>query len=77
MFDILQPRKFQYVATAHLILNRDTVLAILRKTADGKTLIPQLVGAIKRGMCIYLEPLVGLTSDQVDRLCVPQHQIES
>lgn len=76
-FNIAQPRDFQYVATAHLLINRDTLLAIIRKTADGKTLIPQLVSAIKRGVCIYLEPLVGLASDQVDRLCVPHHQIES
>ncbi len=72
---IPSPRDFQYEAVAHCVLNRDTVLHVSRRTSDGKTFIPQMVGLLLTGVVIYLEPLVGLASDQVDRSSISEHNV--
>ena len=45
-------------------------------TADGKHLIPQIVSILRRAVCIYPVPLIGLGSDQVKRSTVVKHNIE-
>ena len=42
VFGIPSPRSFQYAGAHHIMFNDDVVMAVPRKTADGKTLIVQL-----------------------------------
>jgi superfamily II DNA helicase RecQ len=70
------PRDFQLVAAHHLAFNRDTLLVVNRRTADGKTLAATLPAFLRRGVGVFLVPLVGLGSDQVERATVIDHSIQ-
>ena len=76
VFGIPEPRIFQYEGAHQCSFNDDTVLAVSRPTAKGKTLIPQLTGFFRRAVCIYAEPLLGLATDQVDRATATEHNLE-
>ena len=52
VLDIPHPRNFQYESVAHCALNKNTVLVVSRRTSDGKTLIPQLLGLLRPGVCV-------------------------
>ena len=77
VFGISSPREFQHVGIYHCITNDDTVLAVPRKTSDGKSLVVQLASFFRKGVTFYLEPLLGLASDQVDRATVEEHSMEA
>ena len=64
------------VGAHHCSYYDDTYLVVIRQTAYGKSLIPQIVGSLRRGVCIYLVPLIGLGSDQVERATVIEHNIK-
>ena len=51
VFGISCPRDFQHVGAYHCIANNDTLLAVPRKTSDGKSLLVQLASFFtKRGL---------------------------
>ena len=77
VFGIDSLRPFQSVGAYHCIYNDNTVLAVPRKTADGKTMIVQLTSLLRRGISLFLEPLLRLASNQVDRSSVPDHNMEA
>ena len=58
------------------IRNVDTVLAIPRRTSDGKTLVVQLASFFRKSASLYVELLVELASGQVDQACAAEHNIE-
>ena len=76
MSRIASPHPFQYVGAYHCIFNDNTYLVVSHKTLEGKTLVPQLVGALQRSVFIHVEPLLGLNSNQVERDVVVEHNIE-
>ena len=51
----------------------DTVLVVSQGTLSGKTLLVDLARFFRRGVTLFLEPLVGLASDQVDRATMTEH----
>ncbi len=71
------PRDFQFVGINHMSYNEDTLLVVNRRTADGKSLIPQVTGAIRRKVNVTLVPLIGLGSDQVEKGYVIKQNMES
>ena len=48
VFGISCPRDFQHVGAYHCIANNDTLLAVSRKTSDGKSLLVQLASFLRR-----------------------------
>ena len=52
-------------------------MVLIRRTADGKLLVPLTVSALRGGVTLILVPLHGLGSDQVDKATVPEHGIEA
>ena len=77
VYRIHTPRDFQIEAINHLITNDDTYLILIRRTADGKSLVPLTVATIRRGIAIILVPLIGLGSDQVEKAIVVDHNVEA
>eukprot|EP00956_Cyclotella_meneghiniana_P017130 scaffold27608_cov73-Cyclotella_meneghiniana.AAC.4 len=71
------PRPFQIEAINHLAINDDSSLVLIRRTADGKSLVPLTVSVLRGGVVLVLVPLHGLGSDQVDKVSVPDHGIEA
>ena len=71
-----QPRPFQIEAVHHLALEESS-LVLIRRTADGKSLVPLTVSLLRGGVTLTLVPLHGLGSDQVDKASVPEHGIEA
>ena len=70
------PRPFKFVGVHHCAFKGNTYLVVICHTADGKSLIPQIVGILQPTVCIYLVPLIGLGSDQVERAMVIEQNIE-
>ena len=70
------PRPFKFVGVHHCAFKGNTYLVVICHTADGKSLIPQIVGILQPTVCIYLVPLIGLGSDQVERATVTKHNID-
>ena len=60
-------RQFQLEGTNHLSFNDDASLVMIRRTADGKSLVPLTTSYIRKGVTICLVPLHGLGSDQVEK----------
>eukprot|EP00956_Cyclotella_meneghiniana_P015563 scaffold23905_cov26-Cyclotella_meneghiniana.AAC.2 len=71
------PGPFQIKAINHLAFNDDSSLVLIRRTADGKSLVPLTVSVLRGGVTLVLVPLHGLGSDQVDKATVPEHGIEA
>eukprot|EP00956_Cyclotella_meneghiniana_P018449 scaffold30718_cov36-Cyclotella_meneghiniana.AAC.1 len=74
---IEQPRDFQLEAINHLTFADDACLILIRRTADGKSLVPLITSVIKGGVSLVLVPLHGLGSDQVDKATVEEHGVEA
>ena len=49
---------------------------VIRCTADGKSLIPHIIGVLRWAVYIYLVPLIGLGSDQVEGATFIDHNLE-
>ena len=77
IYNIDQPRDFQIEAIHHLAFNDDTALHLIRKTADGKSLVPLGVAALRCAITLVLVPLVGLGSDQVGKAINVDHNLEA
>ena len=77
IFGIASPRPCQFVGAHHCIFNCNTYLFVSRKRSEGNKLVSQLDGAFQRGVCIYVEPLVGLVSNQVEWAGMVKHNIKS
>ena len=65
IYSITTPRDFQIEAINHCAFDDNAVLYISAKPADGKSLCPLTIAAMRRGVSIILVPLIGLGSDQV------------
>ena len=74
---IENPRKFQLEAINHLTFSDDASLILIRRTADGKSLVPLVTSVIKGGVSLVLVPLHGLGSDQVDKATVEELGVEA
>ena len=74
---IENPRDFQLEAINHLTFADDAALILIRRTADGKSLVPLITSVIKGGVSLVLVPLHGLGSDQVDKATVQECGIEA
>ena len=74
---IENPRQFQLEAVNHLAFADDACLVLIRRTADGKSLVPLVTSVIKGGVSLVLVPLHGLGSDQVDKATVEEHGVEA
>eukprot|EP00956_Cyclotella_meneghiniana_P038992 scaffold163785_cov37-Cyclotella_meneghiniana.AAC.2 len=70
------PRPFQIEAIIHVAFEESS-LVLIRRTADGKSLVPLTVSILRGGVTLVLVPLHGLGSDQVDKATVPEHGIEA
>eukprot|EP00577_Skeletonema_sp_RCC1716_P018876 CAMPEP_0113417504 /NCGR_PEP_ID=MMETSP0013_2-20120614/25687_1 /TAXON_ID=2843 ORGANISM="Skeletonema costatum, Strain 1716" /NCGR_SAMPLE_ID=MMETSP0013_2 /ASSEMBLY_ACC=CAM_ASM_000158 /LENGTH=260 /DNA_ID=CAMNT_0000304635 /DNA_START=12 /DNA_END=794 /DNA_ORIENTATION=- /assembly_acc=CAM_ASM_000158 len=62
---VSKPRPFQLDAIFQLCIRRISMLYLIRKTGEGKSLVLKGMATIKRGITVCLVPLVGLGSDQV------------
>lgn len=72
----LSPRLFQIRAIHSLaFLHHDVV--VLRKTGKGKTIISLAVSLMRRGVSIFMVPLVSLGVDQASKCYYPAGGIES
>mmetsp|Transcript_11950 Transcript_11950/g.17149 ORF Transcript_11950/g.17149 Transcript_11950/m.17149 type:complete len:189 (+) Transcript_11950:1745-2311(+) len=58
------PRPFQIDAIFQLCIRCVSMLYLIRKTGEGKSLVLKGMATIKRGITLCLVPLVGLGSDQ-------------
>ena len=76
-YNIDPPRDYQLEAIHHLATNDDTYLVLVRRTADGKSLVPLTVGLLRTGIAIILVPLHGLGSDQVEKSNIPKMGVEA
>ena len=71
------PGPFQIEAINHLAFNDDSSVVLIRRTADGKSLVPLTVSVLRGGVTLVLVPLHGLGSNQVDKAAVLEHGIEA
>ena len=80
VYGIDTPRPFQIEAINYLAFGDDkgraNILYMIRKTADGKSLVQLASSVIMRGVTITLVPLVGLGSDQVEKAVVIEKNVE-
>jgi len=76
-FNIDPPRDYQIESINHLASNDDTYLALVRKTADGKSLVPLTVALLRTGISITLVPTHGLGSDQVVKSNITELGVEA
>jgi hypothetical protein len=60
-------RDFQVTAAHYLSFNNHAYLSMIRRTADGKSLVPLCTAVLRRKVTLIMVPLHGLGSDQVDK----------
>ena len=77
LFGIDTPRDLQMEVIHHCAYNDNAVVYVNAKTAEGKSLCPLTVAAMRRGVAIILVPLIGLGSDQVAKASRADHNIEA
>jgi superfamily II DNA helicase RecQ len=77
VFGIHELRDFQIEAVHYLTFHDNPSLVLLRRTADGKSLVPLTTSIIRCGITLVLVPLHGLGSDQVDKAMVLDHGVEA
>jgi superfamily II DNA helicase RecQ len=70
------PRPFQVEAIIDLAV-RKRDLFMIRKTGEGKSIVPLTVAALLRHITIVLVPLIGLGSDQVNQASCLRRRIEA
>ena len=75
LFGIDTPRDLQMEVIHHCVYNDNAVVYVNAKTAEGKSLCPLTVAAMRRGVAIILVPLIGLGSDQVAKASRADHNI--
>ena len=77
LYVIDTPRPFQIEAINHLAFSDDASLIVIRRTADGKSLIPLATSALRGGISLIMVPLHGLGSDQVDKAAIESKGVEA
>ncbi len=70
---ITTPYPYQIETIYHGIRENDTTMYLVRKTSDGKSLVPQT----SRGISVTLVPLIGLGCHQADKSSVAEHNVEA
>ena len=58
-----------------LAFEDDTYPAVIRRTSDGKSLIPLAIVVFTAGVSIILKPWMG--SDQIEKAIVNRHNVEA
>jgi ATP-dependent DNA helicase RecQ/bloom syndrome protein len=74
---IATPRDFQIEAIYHLGFNLRPVTIVISKTGSGKTAIPLTVGRLRRGVSLFMVPLIGLGCDLVEKFNNYHHDVEA
>jgi hypothetical protein len=74
---IANPRDFQIEAIYHLGFNLRPVTVVISKTGSGKTAIPLVVGRLRRGISLFMVPLIGLGCDLVEKFNNYHHDVEA
>ncbi len=64
---IAHPRPFQIEAIYLLGFNLRPITIVLSKTGSGKTAVPLTVGRLRRGVSLFMVPLIGLGCDLVEK----------
>ena len=77
VYDIPTPRGFQLEAINYCAFQDDVVLAVKRKTAEGKSMVPIITGILRGGVVVVGVPLIGLGSDQVENANKEEHNVEA
>ena len=77
VYNIHTPRNFQIEAINHLAANDNAFLVLIRRTSDGKSIVPLTVALLRNGVAIILVPLHGLGSDQVEKANLPSSGVEA
>ena len=68
VFQIPKVRPYQIESMHHLAFSKtQTILHLIRHTADGKSLVPMLTGLLRGRVSLVVVPLIGLGSDQVSK----------
>ena len=63
IFGIKTPHDFQLEDAYQCMFKDDTVLVVSQGTSSGNTLLVDIARFFRRGVILYLEPLIGLASD--------------
>ena len=74
---ISTPHPFQLKAIHHGLFHDGSTQYIIAKTGYGKSVIPATIASVRRGIALYLVPLLGLGSDLVNKSNRPERGIES
>ena len=74
---IAHPRPFQIEAIYHLGFNLRPITIVLSKTGSGKTAVPLTVGRLRRGVSLFMVPLIGLGCDLVEKYNNYHHDVEA
>jgi superfamily II DNA helicase RecQ len=77
IFSIDDTREFQVTATHYLSYYNSAFLSMIRRTADGKSLVPLCTAVLRRKVTLIMVPLHGLGSDQVDKSTLREHNINA
>ena len=67
VWSVLAPWPFQIFAIFCLVYLTGQFMLLIRKTGEGKSLVPATVAAILRGITVIMVLLIGLGSDQVNK----------
>jgi len=68
---------YQIETIYHGIRENDTAMYLVRKTSDGKSLVPQTIAFFRGGISVTLVPLIGLGCHQADKSSVAEHNLEA
>ena len=68
IYSITTPRDFQIEAINHCAFDDNAILYISAKPADGKSLCPLTIVAMRRGFSIILVPIIGKTINRHSRI---------
>ena len=74
---ISTPHPFQVKAIHHGLFHDGSTQYIIAKTGYGKSVIPATIASVRRGIALYMVPLLGLGSDLVNKSNRPERGIES
>ena len=77
VYGFIDIRPFQIESINHLAFDDDSSLVLIRRTANGKSLVPLTVTIIRGGVILILVPLHGLGSNQVNKATSTEHGIEA
>lgn len=70
------PHHFQVEATKDITFDGKNIF-LIRKTGEGKSVVPMASAAMLRGFTIILVPLIGLGSDQVSKNFLRRKRVEA